>query len=87
MSAQNTTTVPTCGGAELMCDCRIEGIKPQASGNVALYMPGLQVVQVLAWHLQLRARLFPRLPSHSQVNICPLAAILLMRGIKSYVLS
>lgn len=30
-------------------------------------MPGIQVMQILAHPLQSRARLFPRLPSHSQV--------------------
>lgn len=31
------------------------------------YMPGIQVMQILAHPLQQRARVFPRLPSHSQV--------------------
>ena len=31
------------------------------------YMPGIQVLQILAWPLQQRARVFPSLPSHSQV--------------------
>ena len=47
--------------------CRIDGVQIPEAVQTGWYMPGIQVMQILAHPLQQRARVFPRLPSHSQV--------------------
>ena len=47
--------------------CRIDGVQMPEAVATGWYMPGIQIMQILAHPLQSRARLFPRLPSHSQV--------------------
>lgn len=49
------------------CACRIDGVQIPEAVQKGWYMPGIQVLQILAYPLQQRARVFPRLPSHSQV--------------------
>ena len=43
------------------------GARGSRTPETPYVLPGIQIMQILPWHLQLRARLFPRLPSTSQV--------------------
>ena len=45
---------------------RLAGLKAE-KGDPAWYMPGVQIIQVVPWHLRLRTILFPRLVSEAQV--------------------
>ncbi|KAL3161919.1 hypothetical protein ABBQ38_009004 [Trebouxia sp. C0009 RCD-2024] len=46
---------------------KIDGVQLPEAVPTGWYMPGIQVMQILAHPLQQRSRVFPRLPSHSQV--------------------
>lgn len=46
--------------------CRLAGLKHD-KGDRAWYMPGVQITQIVPWHLRLRNLVFPRLVSEAQV--------------------
>ena len=52
--------------AEIFLCCRLAGLRNE-KGDRAWYMPGVQIIQIIPWHLRLRNLLFPRLVSEAQV--------------------